>query len=120
METISNNNILAFQKAQAAKILGSYGIETGSIEKSEGARGGHVIGHTKSGKPIYNHASHSAHKNFTPDEHGEASDLHVKLWNDTKDSDPDEAEKHSDNSDRHYAYGDMKYGGKFTYFDGDE
>lgn len=30
-----------------------------------GSRGGIIIGHTKSGNPIYDSASHQSHKNFT-------------------------------------------------------
>jgi hypothetical protein len=49
----------SFQKNQSAKILASYGIniqkseDENDLEKSEGSRGGKVIGHTKSGKAIY-------------------------------------------------------------------
>lgn len=55
------------QKAQAARILSCYDIPTNDLEKSqendiekggEGARGGKVIGHTKSGKPIYEGSEH--------------------------------------------------------------
>lgn len=42
----------------------------------EGSRGGKVIGHTKSGKPIYDSSSHSAHSNFTSDDHKEAAKIH--------------------------------------------
>lgn len=40
-----------FQKSQSEKIRSCY--ESENLEKSEGSRGGKVIGHTKSGKPIY-------------------------------------------------------------------
>lgn len=62
------------------------------IEKAEGSRGGKIIGHTKSGKPIYDHADHphlhsngfqgdnakydlmeNNYKHFTPEEHREAA-----------------------------------------------
>ena len=48
----------------------------------EGSRGGHVIGHTSSGKAIY--ASHNAKfdhhtRNFGPQDHTDAADLHDKL-----------------------------------------
>ena len=46
------------------------------IEKSEGSRGGKVIGHTKSGKPIYNSHSHEGHKNFTAQDHTDAYKIH--------------------------------------------
>lgn len=44
-----------------------------------GSRGGKVIGHTASGKPIYDSASHQAHKNFTAPEHHEASNAHIEI-----------------------------------------
>lgn len=58
-----------------------------------GSRGGKIIGHTKSGKPIYfSRGSHqgagseahtstmSKHAGFSSDEHREASKLHEKLY----------------------------------------
>jgi len=47
------------------------------IEKAEGSRGGKIIGHTKSGKPIYDSANHAAHADFTSDEHKEAAATHL-------------------------------------------
>lgn len=46
------------------------------IKGGEGSKGGKVIGHTKSGKPIYESATHASHRNFTSGEHKEAIDLH--------------------------------------------
>lgn len=57
-----------------------------------GSRGGNVIGKTSSGKPIYASHGHSAHKGFDPKEHKEAAKAHEGLF-----------EKHSKESDRHYA-----------------
>lgn len=46
------------------------------LEKGgEGSRGGKVIGHTKSGKPIYDDAEHPDHKNFTSEEHLRAANV---------------------------------------------
>jgi len=45
----------------------------------EGSRGGHVIGHTSSGKAIYARPDHPSHKHFTHKDHGDAEDLHEKL-----------------------------------------
>ena len=51
-----------------------------SVEKSgEGSRGGKVIGHTKSGKPIYEDHNHNDHKNFTEKDHIDAARLKNKL-----------------------------------------
>jgi len=43
-----------------------------------GSRGGKIIGYTKSGKPIYEDKT-TLHKNFTPEDHLEAADLHEHL-----------------------------------------
>lgn len=41
-----------------------------------GSKGGKVIGHTKSGKPIYDSADHAGHAGFTRQEHMEAFNAH--------------------------------------------
>jgi hypothetical protein len=44
-----------------------------NIEKAgEGSRGGKIIGHTKSGKPVYDRFDHSAHRGFSVDDHEDA------------------------------------------------
>jgi len=69
-----------FQKAQSERILGCYGESSETLlEKGgEGARGGKVIGHTKSGKPVYANlkADHENYKHFTSTDHKEAASLH--------------------------------------------
>lgn len=45
----------------------------------EGSRGGHVIGHTSSGKPIYMSHSHGGHQGFDAKDHGQAANLHLRL-----------------------------------------
>ena len=51
-----------------------------NIEKGgEGSKGGKVIGHTKSGKPIYDSHDHESHKHFTSEDHKNAADLHTKI-----------------------------------------
>jgi hypothetical protein len=47
-------------------------------KKGEGARGGHVIGHTRSGKPIYSDGGHSDYAKFHEDDHYEASHHHAR------------------------------------------
>jgi hypothetical protein len=42
----------------------------------EGSRGGKVVGHTSSGKPIYESHSHPSHTSFSAKEHVEAASLH--------------------------------------------
>lgn len=50
------------------------------IEKGgEGSRGGKIIGHTKSGKAIYEKAIHGSHEHFSSEDHAEAAKLHNKL-----------------------------------------
>ena len=58
----------------------------------EGSRGGKVIGHTGSGKPIYQSHGHPSHKDFSKQEHGEAAKKHDEL-----------STKYEKESDRHYA-----------------
>lgn len=48
------------------------------MKGGEGSKGGKVIGHTKSGKPIYENADHSSHKNFTREDHLNAGAFHFK------------------------------------------
>jgi len=62
------------------------GIETDPVEKAfgnllkkgEGERGGKIIGHTKSGKPVYAHkqAHHIDHTNWSVQDHHDASRIH--------------------------------------------
>ena len=50
-----------------------------ALEKGgEGSRGGKVIGHTKSGKPVYadKNADHEDYKDFSTEDHKEAEKLH--------------------------------------------
>lgn len=77
------------------------------IKGGEGSRGGKVIGHTRSGKPIYdvnpkhtNHVSgregyHSdfeeRHSSFTSEDHKDAADAHMK-----------EFDRHGDEWQKHY------------------
>ena len=46
------------------------------IEKAEGSRGGKVIGHTKSGKPVYASMKASHYDNFTAEDHRDAMTHH--------------------------------------------
>jgi hypothetical protein len=54
-------------------------LENLLVKGGEGSRGGHIIGHTKSGKPIYSNADHSSHKDFTVEDHNDAIDAHGKV-----------------------------------------
>lgn len=72
--TLTSGFALDAQKARVASVYGT--IEKG--KKGEGSRGGKVIGHTSSGKTIYDHAGHEGHKNFTPSDHKDAAAIHKK------------------------------------------
>jgi hypothetical protein len=53
-----------------------------ALEKGgEGSKGGKIIGHTKSGKPIYENANHPEHANFTRRDHSDAANKNIKLAN---------------------------------------
>lgn len=51
----------------------------GGNGSGEGSRGGHVIGHTGSGKPIYADAKHSTHAEFAAIDHDHAYKLQSGL-----------------------------------------
>lgn len=52
-----------------------------TMEKSgEGSRGGKVIGHTKSGKPIYDNAAHRSHLHFNASDHEDSAAAHRKEY----------------------------------------
>ncbi len=56
-------------------------VELESLEKGgkgEGSKGGKIIGHTKSGKPVYDKFSHLNHKDFTKEDHQDAAKTHNK------------------------------------------
>lgn len=73
-------NILAQQELLKSNIATLYGIDRSQFEKGgEGSRGGKVIGHTKSGKPIYANkkATHKDYANFTKEDHADARVAHL-------------------------------------------
>lgn len=67
----------------------------------EGSRGGKVIGHTKTGKPIYEHSFDHGVDHYTKEDHKDASDAHEKegdkhwkKWVDNKDENALRQSKH--------------------------
>lgn len=74
-----------YRKVQTARILSNYketdelikAYDEQKIEKSEGSRGGKVIGHTKSGKPIYESGNHS--HLMTKQDYLDASNKHALI-----------------------------------------
>ncbi len=67
---------------QGSTIEKSFQNDENYFEKAEGSRGGKIIGRTKSGKPIYATGANKLHSDFTPKEHKEAFDAHMKLSKD--------------------------------------
>lgn len=67
-----NNNDNLLQKS-FNELLGK---EDNLKKGGEGSRGGKVIGHTKSGKPIYDIVGHENHKDFTHQDHKDAAQIH--------------------------------------------
>jgi len=73
-------------------------VEGESIEKAEGDKGGKVIGHTKSGKPIYEHAKAKSYKDFTRQDHHDAYTTHRKLWSDERSKTKDKFNQEKSNN----------------------
>jgi len=67
---------IAEEKARIQKSIDADDIF--DLEKAEGSRGGNVIGHTKSGKPIYEDHTHESHKKFTSADHKDAAKHQLK------------------------------------------
>lgn len=57
----------AFEKSQDSDIM----------KGGEGTKGGKVIGHTRSGKPIYGDKSAKHYHDFTSEDHQDAADTHL-------------------------------------------
>lgn len=62
--------------------------KAGSKAKGAGSRGGKIIGHTKSGKPIYAN-KHSIESTYTRKDHADAAFAHESVVADMEDSDDD-------------------------------
>jgi len=80
--------------------------EDSLVKGGEGARGGIIIGHTRSGKPIYqgsNTPQHDSHKKFTSDDHHDASELHRRRsLKASNEKDWEGASRHNYASNYHY------------------
>lgn len=77
----------------------------GDMEKSvegEGSRGGKIIGHTSSGKPIYDSHGHDAHVGFSAQDH---KDAHAAHWDAIKQKgiDSPESKAHAQAAQSHWA-----------------
>jgi hypothetical protein len=69
---MNNNHIIKDHLMKANNIASLYGDQ---IEKG-GVGSGRKIGKTKSGKDIYDRVSHSAHKDFSAQDHLDAAKIH--------------------------------------------
>lgn len=66
------------QENRRNTILKAFGEDSDSIEKAgEGSRGGNVIGHTKSGKPIYSSQNAKNEKSYSSKDHDDAAYAHL-------------------------------------------
>lgn len=108
-------NNLSENRKISDNIVKGFGIDVNedTLEKSgEGSKGGKVIGHTKSGKPVYEskHADH--YTDFSRQDHADAKNLHkekaqrhAKAADKSRDSKSQEkrgsAKKHSEYYDNH-------------------
>jgi len=72
------------EKSNLKKSNSDYDLTKGG----EGSKGGKVIGHTKSGKPIYENrtAGHDSYKDFSKQDHKDAADAHYSHYH-KKDAD---------------------------------
>lgn len=84
LEAKTESGLNGFLKSQKDRVLALYGntdiekSEDNDLEKSgEGSKGGKVIGHTTSGKAIYEDHNHKSHDKFTSKDHMDASNTHM-------------------------------------------
>lgn len=94
------------RKANIAK-----GFINNDLEKAEGSRGGKVIGHTKSGKPIYAEKKAGEYKDFTPDDHHDAHVSHAKAYDSFRGKVPTKGAPRDTNVDKQMAH-HLKEGGE--------
>lgn len=66
-----------------------------------GARGGKIIGKTKSGKPIYESYNHHAHKGFTSEDHEDAARHHAHHAENSLGKNNKAVKHHTDQMHRH-------------------
>ena len=88
-------------KQEAAQKSVDDNMDLNKAGKGEGSKGGKVIGHTKSGKPIYENANHPAHKNFTMNDHDDARKMHIAKMEGTKQS--EKKDNHWEQANSHYS-----------------
>lgn len=89
-----NREFIQAQKAKIAAVYGDQPAPLTYIQKSEGEHGGHVIGHTTSGKPIYASPTHAEHSSFTAQDHQDASAAHGEAYKQDEDHSHTDARFH--------------------------
>lgn len=83
----------------ANNILKSFANVDDVIEGAgEGLRGGKVIGHTRSSKPIYANKGSDYYKDFSKDDHHDAAAVHYKKQADATGPKQDEKHRNARNS----------------------
>lgn len=80
-DTIRHELDLSFEKGFIDRPLYESAIEqlndvVEKASKGEGSKGGKIIGHTKSGKPVYQGKSGHDYKDFSEDDHRDAARFH--------------------------------------------
>lgn len=75
LQTMGSHRLKIKQLDSTEKSLGSFGEFFKA--KGAGSRGGHVIGHTSSGKPVYQSKTPSTYSDFTAEDHADASWEHT-------------------------------------------
>lgn len=106
MTTLQDINKQRIQKSFESM----YESQIPTLEKGgEGSRGGKVIRHTKSGKPIYSEKHANDYKDFSKQDHKDAEEAHEKKnlehYNKSKtvhDNDAEEADHDESRSEHHH------------------
>ena len=93
---------IVYRKEELLKAEDENELEKGG----EGSKGGHVIGHTASGKPIYDSFTHASHEGFTRRDHEDAMTRHNSLREEEEAKGPaasdEEAKRHEVEGRKHY------------------
>lgn len=89
---------------RAAHIMKCFGQDINIQKGGEGSRGGRIIGHTRSGKPIYDTFKNTDHKNFTQEDLYDAMQEHSKIWNQHREVGADKSEEAKKHLEQNHLY----------------
>lgn len=81
-KNLVNNNRASMYAKPASNVVGRIekSDEANELEKGgEGSKGGKIIGHTRSGKAIYDKIGHASYSNFDHKDHMDASNVHSSI-----------------------------------------